>query len=149
MGCEIRAGRAIAGKPQKQTFLDHKPYLAYYDRGYTCEDCHNDFVFSAREQQYWYEGLQFWVQSCPEQCLTCRKMRRTRQEAAREIQEQLAQLDLQNPHQLLHLAELYLTTDNPQKAGEYLVRARKRAIEQNELAALSDQMELLQFQIKI
>jgi hypothetical protein len=43
------------GKPEKQTFVDYQPHLAYSNRTYICEDCHNSCIFRAQEQQYWYE----------------------------------------------------------------------------------------------
>lgn len=73
--------RAIAGKPWLQTFCDWPPYLAYFDKTRVCTDCHTTFVFSAKEQQYWYEELKFWVQSSPRHCLACRRKRRERNKA--------------------------------------------------------------------
>lgn len=66
----------------------------------------------------------------------------------RELQETLPQLDPQDPRQLLHLVSLYLAVGSSQKASEYLARARKRAIERDELAALLEQIELLQTRMK-
>lgn len=135
----LRAHRAIEGRPGKQTFVDHKPYLAYFDRTFLCEGCHASFVFNAREQQYWYEELQFWVQSFPKERLECRKKRRAKNKAMQEIQKELPQLDAQNPQQLLRMAELFLEAGSFQKASEYLARARKRAASCGELETLADQ----------
>lgn len=74
----LKEGRAIASNPEAQTFCDYPPYLAYYDVTLRCGDCSAQFIFSAKEQQYWYEQLRFWVQSRPKQCAACRHTRRER-----------------------------------------------------------------------
>jgi Probable zinc-ribbon domain len=80
----IKAGRALAGNPAVQTWRYHDPYLAFFDVELRCEDCKEQFLFTASEQRFWYETLKFWVQSRPKQCIPCRQARR----AAR--QEQIA-----------------------------------------------------------
>jgi hypothetical protein len=72
----LNTERAIAGKPWLQTFCDWPPYLAYFDKKRLCRDCHTEFIFSAQEQQYWYEERKFWVQSHPDRRLACRRKRR-------------------------------------------------------------------------
>ncbi|WP_420841919.1 zinc-ribbon domain containing protein [Fimbriiglobus ruber] len=52
----------------------------------TCEDCKQPFVFTASEQQFWYETLKFWVQSHPKQCISCRRVRRAKRSTARDEQ---------------------------------------------------------------
>lgn len=56
-----------------QQWCDHNPYFAFIDVELPCNRCGNVFLFSAKEQQHWYETLQFWVQSRPKQCLPCRR----------------------------------------------------------------------------
>ena len=74
----LKSERAIEANPVVQKFCDYPPYLAYFDTKLRCEDCGSMFVFSAKEQQFWYENLKFWVQSRPKQCLDCRRARRER-----------------------------------------------------------------------
>lgn len=102
------SGQAIPGQPWLQTWVDHRPYLAYWDRQKICRDCHTDFIFSAREQRYWYEELKFWVQSDAIHCLSCRRARREKKALQRQLQQQLALLDETNCQQLLHVASLAL-----------------------------------------
>lgn len=80
----LKSGRAIEANPVVQKFCDHPPYLAYFDVPLSCEDCGSKFVFEAKEQQFWYEELKFWVQSRPKQCAACRKIRRTRKQEQNE-----------------------------------------------------------------
>ncbi len=82
----FEAGRALEGHPALQTWCDNLPYFAFIDVQLRCKDCGSQFVFGAKEQQFWYETLKFWVQSRPKQCIQCRRARRTRSRAAREDQ---------------------------------------------------------------
>lgn len=83
----LKSGRAITARTWLQKFCDHCPYFAYFDVSLPCEDCQNAFIFSAKEQQYWYEVLEFWVQSRPKQCVACRRIRRARAKAERGRQQ--------------------------------------------------------------
>jgi hypothetical protein len=146
----IRMNRVIVGKPGLQTFCDWPPYLAYFDKTYSCTDCHTKFIFSAKEQQYWYEELKFWVQSYPRQCLACRRKRREKNVAAQTLQKKLEQLELhlQEPLHLLDIASLYLKIGSYHKAVEYVSKAQNRARARNELDALAGQIESLKQQIQ-
>ncbi|WP_165422817.1 zinc-ribbon domain containing protein [Ktedonosporobacter rubrisoli] len=148
--CEecLKAGRAIEGQPWNQTFCDYEPYLAYFDRTVTCQDCLNPFVFQAREQLYWYERLKFYVQSFPKHCLSCRRKRRAKRRAMQALQKESSQLDPQDPFQLLHMASLCLEAGYLSKASEYIARARNRARERGELEKLAVQIDILQQQIQ-
>ncbi|HEU5380012.1 MAG TPA: zinc-ribbon domain containing protein [Ktedonobacteraceae bacterium] len=147
----LSTGRAMAGKPWLQTFCDWPPYLAYFDRTRVCTDCHAAFVFSAKEQQYWYEVCKFWVQSSPRQCLACRQKRRESKRAAQALERKLKELPeshRQEPQDLLAIASLYLQLGSYRKAAEYAGRARNRARARGELAALADQVEALRRRIQ-
>lgn len=82
----LKDGQAIRGCPAVQTFSDYEPYFAYFDVELRCEDCEQKFVFTGREQQFWYEQLKFWVQSRPKQCVSCRRARRQRASEQRSQQ---------------------------------------------------------------
>ncbi len=84
----LKKQKAIRAYPEAQKYLDHPPYLAYFATEIACEDCKETFVFSAQEQQYWYEELCFWVQSRPKHCKTCRQIRRERRQEQSERQKQ-------------------------------------------------------------
>lgn len=68
-------GRAILADAKKQKYCDYWPYYAYRDEPNICAACGTNFVFEATEQKYWYETLQFWVQSYPKYCKGCYKQR--------------------------------------------------------------------------
>jgi len=65
--------RAISANVELQKYVDNRPYLAYFDSSKSCSNCENYFVFSKEEKKFWYEELNFWVQSKPNKCLDCRK----------------------------------------------------------------------------
>ncbi len=76
-GC-LRSGSAIIAHPEKQTFCDHPPFLAFFDKKKICSTCKEVFLFKSKEQEFWYETLRFWVQSEAKNCLTCRRKARER-----------------------------------------------------------------------
>jgi len=45
----------------------------YFDAIYRCKACGIEFTFSAKEQRFWYEELQFYVGFEPQRFLACRK----------------------------------------------------------------------------
>ncbi len=73
----LNSGKAILAHPDKQTFCDHAPFLAYFDHSKLCSTCNQLFLFSAKEQEFWYETLHFWVQSEAKNCPACRKKARS------------------------------------------------------------------------
>ncbi len=83
----LKKGRALDAHPWAQNFVIGEPYFAFYDAHEHCVDCKQPFVFSAKEQQFWYEELQFLVQVWPKCCLDCRYKRRERK------REQKAQME--------------------------------------------------------
>lgn len=59
------------------------PRACYVDWLRTCHCCDRPFIFFAREQQYWYEELGFWVDA---QCLHCPECRRSHHRFRRACQ---------------------------------------------------------------
>ena len=56
------------------------PRYWYVDAAFICRECGKEFVFTAREQRFWYEEMRFWIDSLPTRCAACRKQQRTRLE---------------------------------------------------------------------
>lgn len=54
------------------------PRYWYIDATFDCEGCGADFIFSAKEQRFWYEDRRFYVDSKPKNCPACRKKERRR-----------------------------------------------------------------------
>jgi len=62
----------------------------YINATFICRDCGKEFVFTASEQRFWYEEKQFYVDSCPKTCTTCRRSERTRLELRRRYDTVIA-----------------------------------------------------------
>lgn len=79
---------AVAGDIRKQHFchLCYVPRYFYVDAPTTCVQCGEPFVFSAKEQKYWYETLGFYFASVAIRCPRCRRQRRTE----KVLREQIA-----------------------------------------------------------
>ena len=63
---------AIPANTEKQNYSIY-PRSIYVDIEVKCEVCKRPFIFFAREQQYWFEGLGFWVDAHCTKCPDCRK----------------------------------------------------------------------------
>jgi glutaredoxin len=121
----LAAGRALEAKPWLQVHGLGSPEFAYFDQTRSCEDCKTDFLFSASEQAYWYETLQFVTYSVPKQCPDCRKTRRK----AKGVHLELGRIHAQfsgSVAELIQLADLYLELGNAPKALEHLRRAKNK-----------------------
>ncbi|HEV8580923.1 MAG TPA: zinc-ribbon domain containing protein [Thermoanaerobaculia bacterium] len=70
---------AVRGDVRRQHFcpMCHVPRYFYIDQEKVCVECHRPFVFSAKEQKYWYEDLQFHFDSVAIRCQECRRKQRT------------------------------------------------------------------------
>ena len=56
----------------------------YIDARFRCAECGADFLWSAREQQTWFETYRFWVNSHPRLCRDCYAKRRNATELRQE-----------------------------------------------------------------
>jgi Probable zinc-ribbon domain len=121
----LAAGRALEAKPWLQAHSFGFPNFAYIDQARTCEDCKTNFVFSASEQAYWHETLQFISDSVPKQCPNCRQTRRKTKGAHLELGRIHAQFS-GSVAELIQLADLYLELGNAAKALEHLRRAKNK-----------------------
>jgi Probable zinc-ribbon domain len=78
----------------------------YVDEQETCVQCHEAFVFSAKEQKFWYESLQFNFNSTAIRCRSCGRRRQTERALREQIALALRQLAERpdDPTTLLDLA---------------------------------------------
>ena len=148
--CEtcLKQGRAVESKPWLQISGYNLPTFAYFDEFRICSDCKKDFVFSASEQAYWYETLEFVVCSKPNQCPDCRKKRREVKQANLEIGEMLGSFERTIP-ELFQLADLYEQIGSFQKSLEFLRRAKNKSRDESEIQVLLEKIRILEEQIKL
>ncbi len=62
---------AVKADFRRQNFSTF-PRKWYVDATFRCNRCGEEFLFSANEQQFWYEQCQFYVDSVPRECPACR-----------------------------------------------------------------------------
>lgn len=77
----------------------------YMDSTRICMQCGKEFLFSAREQQYWYEILHFNMYSQAIRCKECRKQARTKR-SIQNLQSAAYQKHRQNPDDPLNVLSL-------------------------------------------
>src|SRR6476469_4217898 len=84
-----RDGRRIEADLSKQTPNNsYSPPLYYEDVHFTCRDCGAECVWTAEQQQLWYEQWGGPVQSTAVRCRACRqRMRREKIEQKQHMQE--------------------------------------------------------------
>ena len=108
---------AVRGDPYKQNFCAFcsPPQYFYVDQEKVCVQCNADFVFSAREQKYWYETLGFFYASTAIRCLRCRKRRRSARAVQQRLQRAMERLDAEPDDPAVQL-----------EAAEATIRLRER-----------------------
>ncbi len=63
---------AIRADITKQNYSEY-PRKIYVDIEVVCDKCNREFIFFAKEQQYWFEELGFYIDSHGTHCFECRK----------------------------------------------------------------------------
>jgi hypothetical protein len=100
---------AVRGDVHNQHFcrMCHVPRYFFVDQDRTCVQCHRDFVFSGREQKYWYEELKFHFDSVAIRCAECRRKQRKAVALAADLGRARARLaeDPRDPVRALAVAE--------------------------------------------
>lgn len=99
---------AVRGDVSRQVYArgSEIPKYFYVDEARTCVQCEEPFVFTATEQKFWYEKLQFSFDSLAIRCARCRKTRRVENALRRRMAEALDGLETRpgDPRLLLDLA---------------------------------------------
>jgi len=99
---------AVPGDVSRQQYCaaHHVPKYFYVDEARTCVQCRETFTFSAKEQKFWYETLQFNLASSAIRCRSCRKQRQTERALREQIGAALRQLKSRpnDPAVLIELA---------------------------------------------
>ena len=144
----ISTGKAIASEPWQQLTRSDYPFFAYFERSLKCADCGKDFLFSAQEQHYWYDILQFYIDSYPKQCAPCRHKRRVYKRHFHDLQRAIESLDPNSSEQLAQVAEGYLKIGSPQRALEFFRRARNKARKENEKDQFQQRITSIQAELE-
>lgn len=132
----------LVADPQKQNY-SICPRQYYVDVARTCRSCRRPFIFSAREQRYWFETLRFWVDADCVQCVDCRRESRAVQRRLRRYSDLCARTDASDK-ELMFLVDdaLYLlerdVLKNLSSLGAVKNRAMKAIAHYPGVAALAD-----------
>ena len=122
--------RVLRADTAKQNYTV-MPRLFYFPSLRTCRHCGRFFIFSAREQRYWYEVLKFYVDSTAVECANCRKQKREAQADLERYTEGLKDKALEDS-QLMDLAAIGVhlfatgTLKRDQSVREILNRIRDK-----------------------
>jgi hypothetical protein len=107
------------------------PRYWYIDAAFRCARCGDTFVFTALEQQHWYEELGFWVDSIARHCGKCRcelrELKSLRQEYDRDVAAVLnRKSSVERKRRLLEVVDAFETSGValPQK-----IRDTRRVLE--------------------
>ncbi len=78
---------AVKGDITKQLYCPgyHIPKYYYVDEERSCVQCGHTFVFSGKEQKFWYETLQFNFNSRAIRCINCRKKKRSQKAMGKQL----------------------------------------------------------------
>lgn len=119
----LDSGLALKADCKKQQYLDWPPYLAYVDETKICKGCSSEFTFTKEEQLYWYEELEFWVQSRAVKCKECRASDRESKaeyvKAQSESKHLEGNLDRTSREQIEKLIACYEKTNSHKKVAYY------------------------------
>jgi len=80
------AVRADTGKQNYSTY----PRDWYIDATLQCHRCKTEFIFSAAEQEFWYETLHFYVDVLPFHCPACREAVRAVKDMEKKYTREIA-----------------------------------------------------------
>jgi hypothetical protein len=78
---------AVAADPEQ--LLHNNTYgqlpLFYVDRAFSCRDCNQAELWTAKQQKWWYEVAKGNIYSQAVRCRPCRRVEQARVEAARSV----------------------------------------------------------------
>lgn len=111
---------AVRGDVQQQVYcpVHTVPKYFYVDEPRTCVQCGEPFVFTGKEQKFWYETLKFNFESVAIRCRRCRRERRTDGALRQQLADLLQRLEAKprDPSALLELAKT--TVEYRERTGQ-------------------------------
>jgi hypothetical protein len=127
---------AVRGNPRKQTMFSAFPKYFYEDESKECIQCGNEFIFSAKEQKYWYEDLGFCLYAKCQRCKDCRRLKKNKVALNKQLMLAQANLDQEpnNPGYMLELAEAICAYYEAYQQGRisHAISLTRKARKQNE-----------------
>jgi hypothetical protein len=68
----------------------YSPPMWYVDEQKKCKECGREFIFTARQQQHWFEVLKIPIHVNANRCTACRKKQRGEIAAQKQHMEKMA-----------------------------------------------------------
>ncbi|GIG69252.1 hypothetical protein Pen01_55470 [Phytomonospora endophytica] len=135
----------IRGDRQAQPRGNWFPLHRYADDPRTCRQCGTSFVFTAVEQQHWYEVWKILELAHPSRCARCRRERRAADALGATLGSAFAAVDKDPADAWAHLnlaqATLALRADRAEGDAARAIHAARRALElEATLAAAVDEV---------
>jgi hypothetical protein len=87
---QMPAGAIKADLSKHAPHNSQSPPMWYVDEQKKCEGCGQEFTFTARQQQHWFEVLKIPIQVTANRCAACRKKRRGKIAAQKQHMEDVA-----------------------------------------------------------
>ena len=113
---------AVPGNVALQEFcpLCHVPHYFYVNEQRRCVQCGEEFIFSAKEQKFWYETLKFNFHSQATRCLDCRKKKRNEKAITEQLVKahEICKSVTKDPYAKLALAEAVCLYYETYKKGD-------------------------------
>ena len=82
---------AIKADPSKHApHNSYGPPVWYADKRQKCVECREEFTFTAKQQQHWYEVLKIPIHVVANRCPACRRKRRDKVATQKEHMETMA-----------------------------------------------------------
>ena len=122
--CESN-GHAIVPDYSKQNYGYGGPILMYVNKDLNCETCKKEFIFSAKEQKFWYEDLHFNYCAYPKSCAPCRKKIREPRILNTKLGKLLNSKD-ESLETLTAIADIYTKLGIQTKAEIFYARAKNK-----------------------
>src|SRR5437660_1336586 len=84
------AGAIKADLTKHAPHNSYSPPMWYVDEHRKCVECGEEFTFTARQQQHWFEVLKIPIQVIASRCAGCRRKRRAEIAAQKRHMEEMA-----------------------------------------------------------
>ncbi len=120
----VKSKKAIKADISKHTYIGSTEHYFYIDSQRKCTNCKKSYVFTASEQQFWYEIARLPTDATPEFCKTCRSENESKKNAQSALMDLLPQLNPEDPEIQRHVSDIVKAIGSEEKAAELLQNAK-------------------------
>ena len=117
--------KAIPSIPEKLFTGGWSP-LVHFDSELKCQRCQEDFIFSKKEKQFWYEGLMFHIDAQPSNCVECRRVVRKEKKDNTRLSDLLKNKENLSKDELNEVSQIYFRMGKEERMKMYRTLADKK-----------------------